>query len=162
MEWTQLWFGKYKGKTLPQVIFSDPDWFFYMMKQKAFENKGVLREEAEEIYSKACNIRIPSKGGEGLIAEYAIHPVSGKFCDLEVVSKDKPRHEGSTTVLRKNVIDLSFPVHFANYDKLGCKLLLRSMKLYIFESKDYRLTKARCEEFFNENDNFVLNEGQQI
>lgn len=156
MEWTELWFGKHKGKTLPQIIFIDPDWFFYMMEQKAFQNKGILREEAEEIYNKARNIRISSKDGEDLVAEYAIHPVSGKFCDLEIIPRDKPRHEGSTTVLRKDVIDLSFPVHFAKYDKLGCKLLLGSLKFYIFGNKDYRLTKARCEGFFNNEGNFVL------
>jgi len=29
MTWTELPFGKYVGMTLPQVLFTDPGWFFW-------------------------------------------------------------------------------------------------------------------------------------
>jgi len=29
MAWSTLPFGKHKGKTLPQIVFADPDWFFW-------------------------------------------------------------------------------------------------------------------------------------
>jgi uncharacterized protein (DUF3820 family) len=32
MTWTPMKFGKYQGKTLPEIIFADPDWFFGPMK----------------------------------------------------------------------------------------------------------------------------------
>ena len=34
MNWTTINFGKHQGKTLPQVILDDADWFFW-----AYENK---------------------------------------------------------------------------------------------------------------------------
>src|SRR5438876_986407 len=57
MAWTELKFGKHKGKTLPQVLFSDPDWFFWASEQQTF--RGAQRREADLIYVRATHIRIP-------------------------------------------------------------------------------------------------------
>lgn len=29
MSWTALEFGRHTGRSLPQVMFADPDWFFW-------------------------------------------------------------------------------------------------------------------------------------
>jgi hypothetical protein len=34
--WTTIDFGKHSEKTLPQVILSDPDWFFWATHNKVF------------------------------------------------------------------------------------------------------------------------------
>jgi len=40
MPWTVIhWPCEYMGKTLPQVLFKDPDWFFFMIENRNFENK---------------------------------------------------------------------------------------------------------------------------
>jgi len=44
MAWSILPFGKHKGKTLPQIVFTDPDWFFWAMEENVF--KGPLKREA--------------------------------------------------------------------------------------------------------------------
>ncbi len=62
----QLEFGEHKGKSLPQVIFSDPDWFFWAYETRIF--KGAQEDEAREIYRKATSIKIPQKGPESLVA----------------------------------------------------------------------------------------------
>jgi hypothetical protein len=31
--WTIVDFSKHKGKSLPQIILHDPDWFFWAMKK---------------------------------------------------------------------------------------------------------------------------------
>ena len=59
MNWTPLWFGKFKGKTLPQVLFSDPNWFFWAIEQDLFVGQGVIEEEAQDLCYKSRNIRIP-------------------------------------------------------------------------------------------------------
>ena len=51
MEWSIIDFGKYRGKSLPQIIFKDADWFF-----NGYENgyfKGTLACEASELYRRA-------------------------------------------------------------------------------------------------------------
>ncbi|MFQ6076685.1 MAG: hypothetical protein ACE5Z5_11215 [Candidatus Bathyarchaeia archaeon] len=156
MAWTPLWFGKHRGKTLPQVLFSDPDWFFWAVENNVFEDKGVLAKEAEEIDFKARHIRIPNEEGEDLVAEYLIHPSTGKFGDMNVVLRSQPLHEGASPAHRKDVIDLSFPRQIAPYDKLGCKNLLSSVKYYLFGCSSYRMTRTRCEAFFDDDTKFVL------
>ena len=45
MSWSSLEFGKHEGKTIPQVVFSDPDWFFWAIQEDVFRNKGPIEEE---------------------------------------------------------------------------------------------------------------------
>lgn len=150
MIWSILKFGEHKGKTLPQVIFSDPDWFFWAVENNIF--KGALRIEAADLYSKAQRIKIPSD----MSAEYAVDPSTKKFASMELVSIDQPRHEGSTPTFRSSVIDLSIPRQIAPYDKLGCKSMIRSVKFHLFGNERTPMTKKRCEDFFNDPNKFIV------
>lgn len=157
MIWTPLPFGKHRGKTLPQVMFADPDWFFWAYEQGAFAAGSPLRREAERIYRRARNIRVPQDpDGERLVAEYAIDPITGRFADLELVPADRPAHDGGTPTHRSEVIDMAVPREFTDYDKGGMKLLIRALKQYLFGGTSQRMTKERCEAFFDDAGNFVL------
>ena len=156
MSWAEVPFKKYKGKTLPQVVLLDPDWFFWAMEASLLQKSRMLRAEAEEIDRKARNVRIPMADGEDLMAEYVMDRNVGKFCDLKIIPRDQPLHKGSSPTQRKDVIDLSFPRQIASYDKLGCRLLLKSVKYHVFGDSNTRLTKKKCEEFFSDDSNFVL------
>ena len=35
--WTIILFGKYEGKTLPQIVLRDPDWFFWEKHETLFQ-----------------------------------------------------------------------------------------------------------------------------
>ena len=157
MVWTILSFGKHKGKSLPQVIFRDPDWFFWGHEQKIF--KGGLAAEARDVYKKARSIRIPDSGSEPQIVEYYIHPNTGKFANFHVLPESTPRHEGASPTLRRNVIDLGIPREIAGYDKLGGSLMLADLKYYVFGDSNFRMTKKRCEDFFENQANFELEDG---
>jgi hypothetical protein len=152
MGWSRIAFGKHKGKTLPQLVFTDPDYFFWARGKGLF--KGKTGYEAEQIYRKVCAIRIPKSETKNLVAEYACHPETGKFVGLEIVPRSQPLHYGTTPTLRDSVIDLTFPRQLAHYDKLGCRLLLSSLKFYLFGDSGYRMTKKRCEQFFENDANF--------
>ena len=154
MSWSVVSFGKHEGKSLPQIIFSDPDWFFWAIENDAFKGKGRLEKEAEELDRKARTIKIPQSGEEQLVAEYAVHGPTGKFADMELVPVSRPPHEGSTPTSRRDVIDLSVPRQIADYDKLGYRNLLASVKFYLFGRLDARMTRKRCEEFFENDANF--------
>jgi len=156
MSWSIINFGKHKGKTLPQVLFSDPDWFFWAVEEGVLQKKGALRSEEADLNSKARHIKIPSKEGPNMRAEYVIHRPTMKFSHMELVPTDRPHHEGSSPTFRKAVIDLSVPREIAPYDKLGCKSMLTSAKFYLFGSENARMTKKRCEDFFDDPDNFTI------
>lgn len=155
MAWSELTFGKHRGKTLSQVVLHDPDWFFWAIKNNVFQGYGEqLIKEAMNVDNKARNIRIPCKEGEDLVAEYVLHYPTGALCDMKIVPRSNLLHDGSTVY--EKVIDLSFPRRYKNHDKLGARLLLKNAKYCLFGDSKYRLTKARCEAFFEDNNNFVL------
>jgi hypothetical protein len=154
MAWSSLRFGKYKGKTLPQVLFSDPDWFFWAVDDGILRGKGDIEAEADELAVKAKRIRIPCKPGEDLEAEYFVHRPTGRFGGVQVVPASRPLHEGSSPAWRRKTFDLSMPRQISQYDKTGCKLLLTTVKYHLF-GKDARLTQKRCEDFFSDPANFA-------
>lgn len=153
--WDVLDFGKYrgKGKTLPQIVFEDPDWFFWALEEGAF--KGDLATQAQDVGRKAQNIKIPGNEKGELVAEYLIHAPTGEFSDLEVVPKSQPPHEGGSRAFREDRIDLGFVRRIKGYDKSGGKLLVGSVKYIVFGAARARLTQQRCEEFFDDPKNFL-------
>ena len=46
----------------------------------------------------------------------------------------------------------------ADYDKSGYKNFLMQMRAILFGNRSIRMTKQRCEEFFDNDDNFDLGE----
>jgi hypothetical protein len=158
MGWSILCFGKHKGKTLPQVVFTDPGWVFYLYSRGAFQGKGSLEDEAEEIYRKACFIRIPGSNSQDLEVEQVFCQKSGKFVGFKLVSRSPPLYGNPPHILRSETIDMSIPHRAASYDRLGYSLFLRSLKSYLFGDVSYRMTRRRCDAFFENDENFVLND----
>lgn len=156
MAWSPLRFGKHKGKTLPQVLFHDPEWFFWAYEDERLfkDSPPMLRREADTLYARARSIRIPQNGSETRVVEYEFYPGTEKFCGFEIVEESRPRHEGSTGTSRSTHIDMSIPRRQADYDKLGFKLLVDELKQVFFGDSEWRMTKGRCEAFFDDAANF--------
>jgi hypothetical protein len=153
MNWTPLNFGEYKGKTLPQVMFKDPDWFFWGFEKGAFS--GSLKKEAQTIYARATSIRIPDKDGRKMLAHYIIHRPDGSFGTIALVEDLGSKFTYPSIMIVKNVIDMRFPRSLKNYDKLGYKNLIIKIKAIVFGDSNVWMTKKKCEAFFNNDDNFV-------
>lgn len=154
MRWTPLNFGRHKGKTLPQVLFSDPDYFFWGYENGIFTKD--LPEESEELYRKARSIRVPQSGGEKKVVEYMVHKPTRKLGTIQIVPESQPYHQGSSPTFRSEVIDLSIPRQLSSYDKMGGKMLITLLKPLLFGNGKFNLTKRRCEEFFEDDENFLL------
>ena len=155
MPWTILGFGKHKSKTIPQVLFADPDWFFWAMEEDVFIKKGALLSEANDIDYKARNIKIPNDEECSLSVDYYIHRPTGKFSHFDIVPTSQPEHVGSSPAFRSHLVNMSIPRQIAPYDKLGCKHLVSSLKACVFGDKSERMTKSKCEKFFDDPDNFT-------
>ena len=160
MPWIPLNFGKHIDKTLPQVAWSDPDWFFWAHEEGAFHRFPALQRQADEVYRRAVSIRIPQTGTEELVAEYAACLSSGgplgKYAGVHVVPVSQPAHNGYTRTFRLPVFNLAVPRIIHPYDKSGGKQMVKTLKFYLFGSSACRLTKRVCEEFFEDDANFVL------
>ena len=53
MRWSVVPFGKHKGKTFPEIILQDPDWFFWAL-PKLY---GKLADEAKSLAQKAEQLK---------------------------------------------------------------------------------------------------------
>ena len=154
MEWTKVNFGSKKGMTLPQVMFKDPDWFFWAYEKNAFQVQGVLAREAKEIYRKAQKIKIPQRNGEKMVVEYIIDKTTEKFGTMQIVPESRPYHKGSSTFFRSDVIDMSIPRQIYPGDKFGNQNFILALKIILFGNTSYKMTKRRCGEFFENGHNF--------
>ncbi len=156
MEWLKTHTGRYKQSTLPQVMFKDPDWFYCLHEDDAFNYRPDLGAQAENIYKKSRNIRIPRSGDESYVVEYFEHPSYNKFSHFRIVPENQPHHVGSSPTDRKKVIDMYYPRFCHKYDKGGYKRFIACLKEEYFGSKNYKMTKKRCEEFFDDPSNFDI------
>lgn len=166
MEWQIIDFGKFegKGKTLPQILFIDPDWFFHQYEREDSFLKKKYKQESEKVYYRAKNIKPPL----GKYIKYFIHndgsswsfsfidevDAKEKFSKCiggEVFCQDEERLDATYfTILDR--IDMSFPHKKKSYDKLGNKLFIKSFKDYILQTKV--ITKQKAEIFFSNEENF--------
>ena len=156
MNWTKLEFGKHRGLTLPQIMFKDPDWVFWMHTTGFFQNSHAHGREADEIYRKSRAIKVPQTGDEQLVAEYIVDPRRHNFRGLDLVPASRPPHQGYSQTFRLPVIDMAKVWEIAKYDKSGYQRLISDLKLYLFGSRRVRMTKQRCEAFFDDDANFAL------
>jgi len=156
LTWTQAGFGKYEEKTLPQIVLTDTDYFFWGMEKRIF--RDLQDSEAEEIEYRACNIKIPKPDPENWRIEYEFS-LDHKFVNFFIIDA-----KTATSIAPYNQIsthlDLSLPREMKTYDKLGGKLMVSKFKNYYFNGSN--LTKERCENFFSNSQNFIwASEGKQ-
>ena len=153
---TELRFGKHKGKTLAQVMFKDPDWFFWAYSVGRFKGSPLYGREADEIYRKSRAIKVPQTGDEKMVAEYIVDPRNHNFRGLDLVPVSRPPHKGYSITFRSPVIDMALVRQIANYDKSGYQRLVRDIKSYVLGNRSIRMTRSRCEAFFDDDANFAL------
>ena len=154
-KWTILAFGKHRGLTLPQVLFIDPDWFFWAIENKVIKSPNALIAEAALLNVMGRNIRIPSRNGQKQVAEYFYDGTTGKFSHFELVDANQPQHPGGSRTIRKSVIDLSVVRESRGYDKLGYKHFLICLRTILLGNESARMTKERAEAFFDGTVNFI-------
>ena len=142
--WPRLGRGKHKNKSLGQVVFADPDWFYWSLEQSVYHGDEALA--AEELGRRARRIRIRGD----LVADYVADEL-GRFVELQLVPPAWP-----SSSLRLGHIDLSVPRAFAEFDKTGNKILINAVKGHLFGDPCYRMTRGRCRDFFMDPANFCL------
>jgi hypothetical protein len=152
MSWTMLPFGRYRGKTLPEIIMRDLDWFFWVL-PKLY---GRLGTEARDLARKARAIKIPRRHGKKLEVEYRYEldnetEFGRRFCGFAFVKAESWHSRWAT---RLPYLDLALPLGRKRYDKRAGRILIRDFRLHYF-GKHKRLTKHRCEEFFSNDANFI-------
>jgi hypothetical protein len=85
MRWTILHFGKHKGRSLPEIILFDVDYFFWAF-NKGNVFQGGLANEAAKLLQRARAIRIPKPNPKHWQVEYSYDDTGGfsGFCFVKV------------------------------------------------------------------------------
>lgn len=151
--WSVVNFGKWKnkGKTLPQILVSDPDWFFWAIEKDVFVKNKSLAREAKILNRRARRIKVPAKHAPKDTVQYWLTH-DGKFGRIDLIEATQPLHHGSSSELRKSYLNLYAPRSVKGYDKLGCKHILKGFRYYWFDDKPF--TKSKVEAFFADATNF--------
>jgi len=110
--------------------------------------------EADLVYERSTNIRIPFTPEEPKVVDYCAHPVTGKFVYMEIHATGRANLAGTTVAESLPVIDMSVPRRICPYDKHGGKLLVQAVKCHVFGKERIRMTKAKAEGFFGEDAKF--------
>ena len=146
MRWSMVPFGRYQGKTLPEIIVLDLNWFFWAL-PKLY---GKLGDEAQELARRVRAIKVPKSDKGKLEVEYR-YEMDRRFCGFSFVEAASRKHVRWAT--RMPHLDLSWPLR-RKYDKRAGRIMIRDFRIHYF-GKHKRLTKARCEEFFSNDRNFI-------
>jgi len=146
MSWSVMPFGRYKGKTLPEILMRDLDWFFWM----APKLYGKLADEAQDLARKARAIKIPKQDGKKLQVEYRYN-MDNRFCGFALVQADSVSY---SRWARLPYLDLSWPLRRKKYDKRAGRITIRDFRHHYF-GEHKRLTRRRSEGFFSNNRNFI-------
>ena len=145
-------FGKYAGKTLPEIIVLDLDWFFWMLPNLY----GRIGREARDLARKLRAIKIPKRHRRKFEVEYRYEFDSGsvlgrRFCGFAFVKAETWQSRWTT---RLPHLDLSWPLRGKKYNKRAARILIQDFRIHYFGNHK-RLTKARCEEFFSNDKDFL-------
>ena len=151
--WVVYDYGKWKGKgySLPQIVLTDPDWFFHCVAHGKIAQPHIAG--AKQLAARATAIKLPASR----IADHCISHwigADGKYAGFTIVLKGLPSHLGGSKQILRDNLDLSFPTRWANYDKLGCSLMLGEFKLQWLGRR--RVSQDICERFFNNSANMII------
>jgi hypothetical protein len=148
MIWSKLNFGKNVGRTLPQVVLSDPNWFFWAHRKGIFY--GRLAIEAKIVAARATHIRIPKPHRKRWQVEYHWDR-EGRFLGFDFVKTKSSFYHPLFNRLPH--LDLAYIRRGSVHDIRDCRQLIRDFRYLYFEGLN--LTKGRCEEFFEADENFA-------
>ena len=96
MAWSTVPFGKYAGKTLPEIIVRDLDWFFWVV-SKLYR---TLADEGEELARKAR--AIPNPHRKRLEVEYR-YELGGRFAASHSSKPTVPGIPGGSLDFRTSI-----------------------------------------------------------
>ncbi len=152
VDWAKLPDGDHNGKTLPQVLLSDPDFLFSVGPNHP--RFSAVQPQALIISVRASNIIIPLIGGVKQDALYFMDKYDSKrFGQVILVAETKAVPPGFPPFERRDVLDLSMPRRLAPRDWDPGKKMLPLIKELFFKGAN-RLSRDTMHAFFNDTSKF--------
>ncbi len=139
--WTPLRFGKHKGKTLPEVICSDPSYFMWAVHKRIFLDK--IAREAETLHRRLRGVIAPKQHPD----RWDAYGYQRSFSSVSVRRKlPAPAVYGpQSDHLNIDMVHVTHPDEWRDF--------LRSFRKILFDGE--KMTKRRSEAFFSDESNFI-------
>ena|ERR1700722_3200803 len=144
MRWTRMPFGKYKEKTLPEIIATDLDYFLHIQPKLQWH----LGVEGRILLRRLCSIRIPRHLKRYVVEVYFDR---GEVRGFSLVKrKCRLAHEA----VRFDHLDMSLARPGPHWAKRDCQKMIECFRRWYFGARKY-ITKRRIEGFFSDTRNFI-------
>lgn len=152
--WSRIPGGRYRGRTIPEIAFLDPDYLFFCAENNVFAKWGRrVGLEGMLAVERMRNIKIPGTKPSHAIF---IFNLNGEFLTMEIISeKERWDVNGREVIYRSDRIDLGLIRNIRPRDFSAYARLLAIVKREVFGSTIYP-TVPDFEEFFSNVDNFHI------
>lgn len=145
--WTSIGFGKHRSRTLPHVILTDPEWFYWSYHADVFG--GQVLAEARLLYEYARTIKAGL--AKGSCYEYRV----GASVEVALVRVGGQPARKDELTIRCDVLDLEFPRKRDDYVQKDYHRFMECVEMILFGkvTKPY-VKREVCERFFSTPGNF--------
>jgi hypothetical protein len=150
MEWTGVPQKKHKGKTLPQIAFHDPYYLMWLITEATLYGPLVL--EADKMRRRVSRIILKGRKRRSYEFAWDFDPweFRGVYVALPVPPKTRQPRDGERT----QFLDLGMLKSHGRFAKADYKLFRAQIIEILFGDPSRKMTKKRCEGFFNNPRNF--------
>jgi hypothetical protein len=155
INWTTIRFGRFKdaGMSPPQVLLSDPDYFYWALRGGAF--KGRQAYQAAFLSIRASQIRPPRPNS----SEFQFAILLDESCSLSeirLVRKSEPISTSLIVLRRSALLDLSIVKLFPSAQKVSGEKIVAFLKKEFFADSFGELDRRSCEAFFEDDSHFWI------
>ena len=150
MEWTKVPHKKHRGKTLPEIAFHDPYYLMWLITEA--ELHGPLVLEAYKMKRRVSRIILKGRKRRSYEFAWDIDPrgFRGVCVAPPVPPKDRQPRDG----VRTKFLDLGMLKTHGRFAKADYELFRAQIFEILFGDPNRKMTKKRCEGFFNNRRNF--------
>lgn len=150
MDWTELRFGKRKGETLPEIAFYDPYYLMWLLEEANLVDR--LAFEARRIKRRISRIVLKTRkyGSYEFVWDIDRWGYHGVRVARRVKPEDRQPHDGERT----QFLDLAMLKSRGRFSKRDYELFCADIRKILFGDANHKMTRSRCEAFFNNPRNF--------
>lgn len=149
--WTPLPAGPHEGRTLPEVVFLDPDFVLAALEAGALDAPWL--EEAKEVCRRASRIR-PCRGARRAVTVlYHLNAYfPERFSGISVVVKRDQRLSEfrKFSAAESAFLDLTMARRIAPHDPGASRGLVEHLLVTHFGDPNAKLTRRQAEDFFTD------------
>lgn len=153
MNWDTINFGSHCSRTLPEIMFKNPDWLYWAADNPNIRQR-LNRRELHRIRARSDRIRIPCRADQPMAVRYKFD-LDGTLVSVELVPREGCGLD-SGKILTSTAIDMSL-IHWVKLrGRVNTRKFMAWTRWILLGTKSRDVDRGTCEAFFDDDSNFVL------